>query len=117
MDQGSDDAIIGDICYRTFKEQRFAEIAFCAVHATHQVKGYGTKVMNLLKQTAARQGIEFFITYADNYAIGYFKKQGFYVYPSIYYYHIPELIVGGNHISTTTAAVDRIYHITAVVDR
>ena len=33
--QGSDDAIIGGICYRNFKEQRFAEIAFCAVHATH----------------------------------------------------------------------------------
>ena len=34
-------------------------------------------LMNFLKQTAARQGIEYFITYADNYAIGYFKKQRF----------------------------------------
>lgn len=33
--------------------------------------------MNLLKQEGARTGIEYFITYADNYAIGYFKKQGF----------------------------------------
>ena len=33
--------------------------------------------MNLLKKTAAETGIEYFITYADNYAIGYFKKQGF----------------------------------------
>jgi histone acetyltransferase len=33
--------------------------------------------MNLLKQEGTRNGIEYFITYADNYAIGYFKKQGF----------------------------------------
>ena len=33
--------------------------------------------MNLLKREGARTGIEYFITYADNYAIGYFKKQGF----------------------------------------
>lgn len=33
--------------------------------------------MNLLKQHAVTEGIEYFITYADNYAIGYFKKQGF----------------------------------------
>jgi len=33
--------------------------------------------MCLLKQHAVTEGVEFFITYADNYAIGYFKKQGF----------------------------------------
>ena len=114
----SDDEIIGSICYRPFQKERFAEIAFCAVHASHQVKGYGTKLMNLLKQLAVRQGIEYFITYADNYAIGYFKKQGFtkqitmpkgryyglikdydggtpmecYVHASIDYFRVPELI-------------------------
>lgn len=114
----SDDEIIGAICYRAFPEMRFAEIAFCAVNATHQVKGYGTKLMNLLKQRAVNIGIEYFITYADNYAIGYFKKQGFtktismprgryaglikeydggtpmecYVHPSVDYTRIPEMI-------------------------
>lgn len=73
----TDDEIIGAICYRPVFEQRFAEIAFCAVNANYQVKGYGTKLMNLLKQQAIRDGIEYFITYADDYAIGYFKKQGF----------------------------------------
>lgn len=74
--------------------------------------------MNLLKQLAASRGIEYFITYADNYAIGYFKKQGFtktvtmpkgrysglikeydggtvmecYVHPSIDFTRIPEMI-------------------------
>ena len=33
--------IIGGICYRPYYEQRFGEIAFCAVNGTEQVKGYG----------------------------------------------------------------------------
>lgn len=33
--------------------------------------------MNLLKMQAIVEGVEYFITYADNYATGYFKKQGF----------------------------------------
>jgi histone acetyltransferase len=36
--QGTDDEIIGGICYRGFDDMRFAEIAFCAVNASHQVK-------------------------------------------------------------------------------
>jgi len=74
--------------------------------------------MNLLKRHAVTEGIEYFITYADNYAIGYFKKQGFtktismpkgrynglikdydggtmmecYVHPSIDYTRIPDML-------------------------
>jgi histone acetyltransferase len=74
--------------------------------------------MNLLKKNAVLEGLEYLITYADNYAIGYFKKQGFsktismpkgrfqglikdydggtmmecYVHPSIDYTRIPEMI-------------------------
>eukprot|EP00804_Cyclotella_cryptica_P001084 CCRYP_008373-RB/>CCRYP_008373-RB protein AED:0.05 eAED:0.05 QI:61/1/1/1/0.5/0.33/3/1072/443 len=73
----TDEEIIGGICYRSYPDMRFAEIAFCAVSASQQVKGYGTKLMNLLKMHAVTEGIEYMITYADNYAIGYFKKQGF----------------------------------------
>ena len=32
------DLVIGGICYRPYPEQRFAEIAFCAITATEQVK-------------------------------------------------------------------------------
>jgi ribosomal protein S18 acetylase RimI-like enzyme len=81
----SDEEIIGGICYRSYPEMRFAEIAFCAVSASQQVKGYGTKLMNLLKMHAVTEGIEYMITYADNYAIGYFKKQGFTKVSSVYY--------------------------------
>jgi hypothetical protein len=69
--------VIGGICFRVFREFKFAEIAFCAVSSSQQVKGYGTTLMSCLKQYAADTGIEYFVTYADNYAIGYFKKQGF----------------------------------------
>ena len=113
-----DEDIIGGICYRAYPDMKFAEIAFCAVSANHQVKGYGTKLMNLVKAHAVKEGIEYFITYADNYAIGYFKKQGFsktismpklryqglikdydggtpmecYIHPTVDYTRIPEMI-------------------------
>ncbi|GFE55886.1 histone acetyltransferase [Babesia ovis] len=69
--------VIGGICFRPYFEQRFAEIAFLAVKSTEQVKGYGTRIMNHLKEHVKKSNIEYFLTYADNFAIGYFKKQGF----------------------------------------
>lgn len=110
--------VIGGICYRPYPTQRFAEIAFCAITATEQVKGYGTLLMNHLKEQAKREGLRYFLTYADNYAIGYFRKQGFsktlgmprsqwtgyikdydgahlmecYVHPTINYLDIPNMI-------------------------
>jgi len=38
-------------------------------------QGYGTRLMNHLKEYARSLGLRFFLTYADNFAIGYFKKQ------------------------------------------
>ncbi|ETK85449.1 hypothetical protein L915_09722 [Phytophthora nicotianae] len=69
--------VIGGICYRPFEKNQFAEIAFCAINASDQVKGYGTRLMNHLKEYVKTKNITHFLTYADNYAIGYFKKQGF----------------------------------------
>lgn len=69
--------VLGGICYRPFHGQRFAEIAFCAIKATEQIKGWGTKLMNQVKEHMKPMNIEYFLTYADNYAIGYFQKQGF----------------------------------------
>lgn len=68
---------IGGICFRTFATQGFIEIVFCAVTSSEQVKGYGTHLMNHLKDYSIQQGIKHFLTYADEFAIGYFKKQGF----------------------------------------
>ncbi|CAD2101302.1 histone acetyltransferase GCN5, putative [Plasmodium vinckei] len=69
--------VIGGVCFRPYFEQKFAEIAFLAVTSTEQVKGYGTRLMNHLKEHVKKFGIEYFLTYADNFAIGYFRKQGF----------------------------------------
>lgn len=69
--------IIGGICYRPYFDQHFAEIAFCAISGTEQVRGFGTILMNNTKRYVQEQGIEYFLTFADNYAIGYFQKQGF----------------------------------------
>ena len=69
---------IGGITYRPFASRGFAEIAFCAVTASEQVRGFGTRLMNHTKQAGlVRDACAAFLTYADNSAVGYFSKQGF----------------------------------------
>jgi histone acetyltransferase len=54
------------------------EIAFCAISANEQVKGYGTRLMNHLKEyVKEEEDMTHLITFADNNAVGYFSKQGF----------------------------------------
>nr|XP_011432298.2 histone acetyltransferase KAT2A [Crassostrea gigas] len=72
-----DNKVIGGICFRMFPTQGFTEIVFCAVTSNEQVKGYGTHMMNHLKDYHISHSILHFLTFADEYAIGYFKKQGF----------------------------------------
>ena len=70
--------VIGGITYRPFWRQKMAEIAFCAVSASEQVKGYGTRLMNHLKEyVCEKENMTHLITFADNNAVGYFQKQGF----------------------------------------
>lgn len=70
--------VVGGITYRPFDNREFAEIVFCAISSTEQVRGYGAHLMNHLKDyVRATSNVKYFLTYADNYAIGYFKKQGF----------------------------------------
>lgn len=70
--------VVGGITYRPFEDREFAEIVFCAISSTEQVRGYGAHLMNHLKDyVRSTTKIKYFLTYADNYAIGYFKKQGF----------------------------------------
>jgi len=69
--------VVGGVCFRPYMPQRFAEIAFLAVSGSHQVKGFGTLIMNHLKQYVKTIRLTHFLTYADNFAIGYFRKQGF----------------------------------------
>ncbi|KAL2021590.1 hypothetical protein VTK56DRAFT_6943 [Thermocarpiscus australiensis] len=70
--------VIGGITYREFRDRKFAEIVFCAVSSDQQVKGYGAHLMAHLKDYVKATGpVMYFLTYADNYATGYFQKQGF----------------------------------------
>lgn len=110
--------IIGGICYRPYPDQRFGEIAFCAINSNEQVKGFGTMLMSQLKAVVQTEGLEYFLTFADNFAIGYFQKQGFskhismprerwvgyikeydggtlmecYIHPAVPYTQIPDLL-------------------------
>lgn len=73
-------AVIGGITYRLFTDRAFCEIVFCAISSSEQVKGFGSALMNKLKEQVRELTIGkviHYLTYADNYAIGYFKKQGF----------------------------------------
>ena len=69
--------VIGGIIFLIFKQFKFAEITFCAIKSSEQVKGYGTILMELLKRYCLGENIKYFLTYADEYAVGYFCKQGF----------------------------------------
>ena len=72
------DVVIGGITYRPFWRQNMCEIAFCAISANEQVKGYGTRLMNHLKEyVKEEEDMTHLITFADNNAVGYFSKQGF----------------------------------------
>ncbi|KAJ8126534.1 hypothetical protein O1611_g7104 [Lasiodiplodia mahajangana] len=70
--------VIGGITFRPFDRRQFAEIVFCAVHSNQQVKGYGAHLMSHLKDyVKATSDVRHFLTYADNLAVNFFKKQGF----------------------------------------
>jgi histone acetyltransferase len=69
--------IIGGACYRLNTNQLFIELVFLVISETEQIKGYGTKLMNRLKDNLREKGISYILTFADNSAINYFKKQGF----------------------------------------
>ncbi|KAF9890667.1 hypothetical protein FE257_005798 [Aspergillus nanangensis] len=70
--------VIAGISFREFRDRKFAEIVFCAVSSDQQVKGYGAHLMAHLKDyIKATSPVMHLLTYADNYATGYFQKQGF----------------------------------------
>lgn len=69
-----DNRPIGGICFRMFVTQGFTEIVFCAVTSNEQVKGYGTHMMNHLKDYHVKNNINHFLTFADEFAIGKFDS-------------------------------------------
>ena len=49
-----DGKIFGGICFCVFISVKLCEIVFLAVKSDQQTKGYGTKLMNLLKSEMIR---------------------------------------------------------------
>ncbi|KAI0048277.1 hypothetical protein FA95DRAFT_1491094 [Auriscalpium vulgare] len=71
--------VVGGICFRPFPHRGFAEIVFFATASVAQEKGYGGMLMDHFKAHIRNiyPDMMYFLTYADNFAVGYFKKQGF----------------------------------------
>lgn len=69
--------VYGGICFRPFFDRDFAEIAFCAVSSVQQIRGFGAHLMAQVKTYLQALNIHNILTYADNSAVGYFKRQGF----------------------------------------
>lgn len=59
--------VVGGICFRPFYEQGFAEIAFCAITGNEQVKGYGSRLMNHVKNFCIARGTP--VTLASGVAV------------------------------------------------
>lgn len=61
-------SIASTVCFSNFElSKNFCDSGFS--------QGYGTHLMNHLKEYHIKHEILNFLTYADEYAIGYFKKQ------------------------------------------
>jgi histone acetyltransferase len=71
--------VVGGISFRPFPQRGFAEIVFFAINGADQVKGYGGMLMDHFKAHIRKTypSMNDFLTCADNYAVGYFEKQGF----------------------------------------
>ena len=56
--------MIGGIVYKPFYKLRFIEIAFLVIGMEHQFKGFGTRLMNVLK-SIQKVDFDYLLTYAD----------------------------------------------------
>ncbi|KAI1024013.1 hypothetical protein LB504_005052 [Fusarium proliferatum] len=72
------EGFIGGITTRQLQARHVAQIIFCAVSSAEQVKGYGAALMGYLKgHLTATSAVTHLLVYADNYYVGFFRKQGF----------------------------------------
>ncbi|GAW25762.1 putative histone acetyltransferase GCN5 [Rosellinia necatrix] len=70
--------VVGGVVYKSFEAHQFAEIAFFAIASSYQLKGYGIHLIHHPKDfVKSTSKIMHFMAYADDMALGFFKKQGF----------------------------------------
>jgi histone acetyltransferase len=70
-------SIFSGVTFRSFTNKTFYEIAFFGVSHSHQMSGYGRLLMNKLKRICQNRDILYLFTYADDGAVGFFRKNGF----------------------------------------
>jgi GNAT superfamily N-acetyltransferase len=73
------DQVIGGITFRPFEKEgntHFIEVVFCVITKPEQRGGYGSRLMNQLKDWSQKHHFHHLLTYADDTAIGYFQRQG-----------------------------------------
>lgn len=70
--------VVGGCTFRPFVKQEFVEIVFLVVNPNTLNKGLGSLIMTEVKAYVhGALGLSYLLTYADNTAIDFFKKQGF----------------------------------------
>eukprot|EP00697_Spironema_sp_BW2_P011179 gnl/Spiro4/26782_TR13307_c0_g1_i1.p1 gnl/Spiro4/26782_TR13307_c0_g1~~gnl/Spiro4/26782_TR13307_c0_g1_i1.p1 ORF type:complete len:158 (+),score=14.66 gnl/Spiro4/26782_TR13307_c0_g1_i1:83-556(+) len=73
----SDLHVKGGLVFKVHQVSRFIELVVVAIDATEQVQGLGSLLLSSLKDIAVDQNVRRILTYADRFAIGFFKKHGF----------------------------------------
>jgi len=69
--------VLGGIVLKPHTSRGFLEIAFCVVRKEEQRGGFGSKLMDRLKEHALTLGVLHLLTYADDSATGFFERHGF----------------------------------------
>ncbi len=70
--------VVGGCTFRPFVKQGFVEVVFLVVNPNTTNKGLGSLIMTEVKTFVnTSMKIDYLLTYADNTAIDFFKKQGF----------------------------------------
>ncbi len=70
--------VVGGCTFRPFVKQGFVEVVFLVVNPNTTNKGLGSLIMTEVKTFVhSAMRVDFLLTYADNTAIDFFKKQGF----------------------------------------
>ena len=81
-----DGTVVGGLAYRPHCSSEaledgdsasFAELTFFAVSDKYKGLGLGTRLMNRFKSVLLQQQLPRILTYADNYALGFFRQHGF----------------------------------------
>ncbi|RAL62650.1 hypothetical protein DID88_004495 [Monilinia fructigena] len=72
--------VIAGVAYRVWEARRFVEMVYLAVHKNEHKTGLGTCLMNHFKdevKSSMEENVMEILAYVDNFAVGFFKKQGF----------------------------------------